>query len=460
MDKKTRYGRFMRSAITVVDMVLLNMVYFILMFVYERQPYAFFNNQSLLVLNLSYLITVMFFSDIHSQRIVFADKIFMRAVNLVLVYTIVSIAMSAIFIDADIPMEFVWKFYLLFLVVITLWWLVSRKAVKLYREHGYNYRRVIIIGGGAMGVKLLNEMLSDAGYGYRVLGFFDDPKYAKSIKDYRGTIDDVEDYVKTHLVDEMFCTMPSSDDDVVDRLIKIAENNAVDFYYVPMVGPRLIRQFELHTIGSLPALSLRPNPLSKLQNKVVKRVFDIVFASVVMLFSPLVLIPVSIAIKLSSPGPILFKQKRTGYRGKEFTCYKFRTMKVNKDSDLRQASKDDPRKTKVGDFLRKTSIDELPQFYNVLRGDMSIVGPRPHMVKHTQDYSKLIDKYMMRHTIKPGITGWAQVNGYRGQTKELWQMQKRVEYDVWYAENWNLALDLKIIFLTVFNAIRGEKNAF
>ena len=135
-------------------------------------------------------------------------------------------------------------------------------------------------------------------------------------------------------------------------------------------------------------------------------------------------------------------------------------MSVNKDSDTMQASKNDPRKTRVGDFLRKTSIDELPQFFNVLRGDMSVVGPRPHMIKHTEDYSKLIDKYMMRHIIKPGITGWAQVNGYRGQTKELWQMQKRVEYDVWYAENWNLALDFKVIFLTVFNAIKGEKNAF
>lgn len=195
-------------------------------------------------------------------------------------------------------------------------------------------------------------------------------------------------------------------------------------------------------------------------NKIVKRSFDLLFATCAIIISPLILIPVAIGIKISSPGPIFFKQKRTGYRGKEFTCYKFRTMKVNTDSDKIQATKDDPRKTQFGNFLRKTSIDELPQFFNVLRGDMSIVGPRPHMVKHTKDYSVLIDKYMIRHTIKPGITGWAQVNGYRGETKELWQMEKRVEYDVWYTENWNLMLDLKIIFLTVVNAIKGEKNAF
>ena len=135
-------------------------------------------------------------------------------------------------------------------------------------------------------------------------------------------------------------------------------------------------------------------------------------------------------------------------------------MKVNNDSDNKQASKNDPRKTKIGNILRKTNIDELPQFYNVLKGEMSIVGPRPHMVKQTEDYSALIDKYMLRHIIKPGITGWAQVNGFRGETKELWQMQKRVEYDVWYTENWNFFLDLKIIVLTVVNAIRGEQNAF
>lgn len=135
-------------------------------------------------------------------------------------------------------------------------------------------------------------------------------------------------------------------------------------------------------------------------------------------------------------------------------------MKVNNEADTKQATKEDPRKTKLGDFLRKTSIDELPQFYNVWKGDMSVVGPRPHMLKHTKDYSALIDKYMLRHIIKPGITGWAQVNGYRGQTNYLWQMEKRVEYDVWYAENWNFFLDLKIIFLTVWNVFRGEKNAY
>ena len=157
---------------------------------------------------------------------------------------------------------------------------------------------------------------------------------------------------------------------------------------------------------------------------------------------------------------MFFKQKRTGLYGREFYCYKFRTMKVNVDADNLQATKDDPRKTRVGEFLRHTSIDELPQFINVFKGDMSIVGPRPHMLKHTEEYSKLIDTYMVRHAVKPGITGWAQVTGYRGQTEELWQMEGRVEKDIWYIEHWSFALDLKIMAFTVINAIKGEEQAF
>lgn len=208
-------------------------------------------------------------------------------------------------------------------------------------------------------------------------------------------------------------------------------------------------------------LTLNCNPLKRPINRLMKRVFDIVFSSCVLLcLGPVLLIPIAIAVKLSSRGPVFFKQKRTGYRGTDFYCWKFRTMRVNNDSDKLQATKDDPRKTRVGDFLRRTSLDELPQFFNVWLGQMSVVGPRPHMLKHTEEYRQLIDKYMVRHNVKPGISGWAQVNGYRGRTEELWQMEKRVEYDVWYIENWSFMLDLKIIVRTLVNAFQGEKNAF
>ena len=198
-----------------------------------------------------------------------------------------------------------------------------------------------------------------------------------------------------------------------------------------------------------------------MENRLLKRAIDLFFSLVFLCtVFPFVYIIIGTAIKLSSPGPIFFKQKRSGENGNEFWCYKFRSMRVNIDSDELQATANDPRKTKIGDFIRKASIDELPQFINVLLGQMSVVGPRPHMLKHTEEYSRLIDKYMVRHLVKPGITGWAQVTGYRGETKELWQMEGRVQRDVWYLEHWTFLLDLYIIYKTIRNAIQGEKEAY
>ncbi|MDY6106702.1 MAG: exopolysaccharide biosynthesis polyprenyl glycosylphosphotransferase, partial [Candidatus Limisoma sp.] len=275
-----------------------------------------------------------------------------------------------------------------------------------------------------------------------------------------GTLQEIEDFVVANNIDEIYCAQPSEEENVGD-IIKIADRHDVQFFYVPLISGFMTTSFSLTSMGNLPIMVYRPYPLQFWLYRLIKRIFDICFSLVVIaLVSVTVLIPIIFAIKLSSRGPVLFKQRRTGYRGREFTCLKFRTMKVNSQADTVQATKDDPRKTRVGDFLRRTSLDELPQFLNVLWGDMSVVGPRPHMVSQTNEYKKLIDKYMVRHIIKPGITGLAQVSGYRGQTEELWQMQKRVEYDVTYIENWSLWLDVKIIIRTIVNAILGEKNAF
>ena len=208
-------------------------------------------------------------------------------------------------------------------------------------------------------------------------------------------------------------------------------------------------------------LSIRCEPLESLENRIIKRTFDVICSGLFLItVFPFVYIFFGIAIKLSSPGPVFFKQKRSGEDGREFWCYKFRSMKVNTQCDTLQATENDPRKTRIGEIMRKTSVDELPQFINVLKGDMSIVGPRPHMLKHTEEYSNLINKFMVRHFVKPGITGWAQVTGYRGETKELWQMEGRVQRDIWYIEHWTFLLDLYIMYKTVYNAIRGEKEAY
>lgn len=455
MSKRGRYGQFIRGIFTLVDFAVLNTAYGLLYFIFGASD--FFTRPIWLLVNVSFILVEFFSSQIHERRVVFADRVIIEAVRTGLIHLAIFLAFLS-FLDINInPLKYV-MFYTFFLSGLSLWWILSRKIIKRYRTHGFNFRRIIIIGGGAAGTRLIKEMLSDAGYGYRILGVFDDNKRNRGTGHYAGTLSDVEQFVKKNLIDEMYCTM--NDDATTAQMIKIADNNAMDFYYVPQFSKTVARKFELSSIGNVPILALRPNPLGNTVNRLIKRSIDLAVSSLVLICSPIVLIPVAIGIKISSKGPIFFKQKRTGYRGEEFWCYKFRTMRVNADSDKVQATRDDPRKTKFGDFLRKTSIDELPQFFNVWRGDMSIVGPRPHMVKHTQDYSALIDKYMLRHTIKPGITGWAQVNGLRGQTEHLWQMERRVEYDVWYAENWNVMLDMKIIFLTVYNAIKGEKNAF
>lgn len=465
MKSKGRYGQFVKWAFSLVDLLIANLVFVFTIFLDYRVTAAagsFSTRPMWLALNVAMLICTYLYNDVHEKRVIYAERVVGRAVNFILTHAGIFITLTSLIRQPDVPWNRVLLFYFVFFIALSTWWVLSRKLVKLYRNHGFNFKRVIVIGGGTVGVRLIEEMLGDQGYGYHIVGFFDDdPKTQSESAVYQGTLKDVELFVKTHQVDEMFCAVPDIEDSQnVASMIRIAENNAVDFYYVPQFGRTVTRQFELSSVGDVPILAIHPYPLKNPINRLIKRTFDLLVSTVMLVLSPLVIIPVAIGIKMSSPGPIFFVQKRTGYRGKAFNCYKFRTMRVNADSDTRQASKDDPRVTRFGNFLRRTSIDELPQFYNVWLGDMSIVGPRPHMVAQTEMYSELIDKYMLRHTIKPGITGWAQTHGFRGQTEELWQMEKRVELDVWYAENWTFFLDLKIIVNTILNALKGEDNAY
>ena len=312
-------------------------------------------------------------------------------------------------------------------------------------------------------VELYEEMTADPTSGFKVVGYFAEhpsDNYPKECR-YLGTPQEVIPYLKKSKAEQLYCGLASSHSKEIMPIISYCENNLIHFYSVPNVRNYLKRRMHLELIGSVPVLDIRQEPLAQPENRLAKRLFDIVFSLLFLCtIFPIIFIIIGLAIKITSPGPIFFKQKRSGEENKEFWCYKFRSMRVNKDSDKVQATLNDPRKTRLGNFMRKTSIDELPQFINVLLGDMSVVGPRPHMLKHTEEYSKLIDKYMVRHLVKPGITGWAQVTGFRGETKELWQMEGRVERDIWYLEHWTFMLDLYIIYKTVKNAVKGEKEAY
>ena len=277
--------------------------------------------------------------------------------------------------------------------------------------------------------------------------------------DYKKTIVFLEKHAGE--INQLYCSLPSVRSAEIVPIINYCENHLVRFFSVPNVRNYLKRRMHFELLGNVPVLSIRCEPLESLENRIIKRTFDVICSGLFLItVFPFVYIFFGIAIKLSSPGPVFFKQKRSGEDGREFWCYKFRSMKVNTQCDTLQATENDPRKTRIGEIMRKTSVDELPQFINVLKGDMSIVGPRPHMLKHTEEYSNLINKFMVRHFVKPGITGWAQVTGYRGETKELWQMEGRVQRDIWYIEHWTFLLDLYIMYKTVYNAIRGEKEAY
>lgn len=395
----------------------------------------------------------------HELRAITMDRVMHTTLLIVGTHALFFLSLIAFLGITAVPGRAYVFYYSTMVLSIPLYRVVSSFILKRLRRRGFNFAKVVIIGTGRTAQRLYDIMEQDTGYGYRVLGFFDDnPKEGFDCAKVMP-ISELKEFVQRNQIRQIFFTF-SGQDESLSTVIKIADDNVVDFYYVPQIPRTLSRSFELHNIGPIPVLSIRRNPLKNIFNRALKRAFDLVFSSIFLCIYPIIYIPVAIAIKLSSPGPVYFKQERTGYLGKSFMCLKFRTMKVNANSDKQQATKDDPRKTRLGDFLRRTSLDELPQFINVWRGDMSIVGPRPHMLKHTEDYTRVVDRYMVRHTVKPGITGWAQVNGYRGLTDELWKMERRVEHDVWYIENWTFLLDIKIIIRTVINAVVGEKNAF
>ena len=360
-------------------------------------------------------------------------------------------------------------YYTVFLVAmfaaISCFRLLLRWVLKQYWKRIRPRNGVVFVGSTENNMVLYNEMAGDPSIGYRVCGYFDTKpnEYFPKKCPYLGTPQDVIPYLEEHreTVRSLYCCLPSRMKDEILPIIKYCENHIVRFYSVPNVRNYLYHKVHFSMMGSVPCLSLHEEPLSWIENRMLKRGFDIVFSLCFLctLFIPILII-VSIITKITMPGPVFFRQKRNGLNGKEFYCLKFRSMKVNAQTDTLQATKDDPRKTKWGDIMRKTNIDELPQFINVLKGDMSIVGPRPHMLKHTEEYSKLINKYMVRHFVKPGITGWSQVTGYRGETKELKDMEGRIRGDIWYIEHWTFGLDLFIIYKTVANALHGEKNAY
>ena len=343
-----------------------------------------------------------------------------------------------------------------------LWHLFLRKVIGRIRRMGSNNYTVAMVGSDPNMLQVC-QFLTDSytEEGYRVLGMFTDhPDQIPAGIPNLGSPEDAIEYVEKNgeSLKEMLCSLnPATETEYVNRLVSTCESQMVRFKYVPGMEGYPKRKMNISQLGNVNVISLHEEPLNTPLAKFIKRSADVVFSFLFLItLFPLIWIICAIGIKLSSPGPVFFKQKRTGYEGKEFWCYKFRSMHQSADADTKQAEKGDSRVFKFGEFLRRSSIDELPQFINVFKGDMSIIGPRPHMLHHTDIYSDLIGDYMIRHLAKPGITGWAQVNGCRGETKELSEMKERVEKDIWYIEHWSVELDVSIFFLTLWQLLRHE----
>lgn len=352
-------------------------------------------------------------------------------------------------------------------VVFFLLFLIFRYIEKLTLirmwSHGYKAVRIIAVGNGNHFLRVVKNRKQNPGQGFRIVGCYTDGECPEGIKmlgttaDSFGLINDGKDFAETS--DALLCGFPMDENTVLRQYANYCNSHVLRFYYVPSDD-----HFRLHLypmlIGSEEVFTAFRLPLSLTNNKIAKRTFDVVFSICVLIPLAIITPIIALIIKIQSPGPIFFKQARTGMDGRTFMCYKFRSMHVNKDADKVQATKDDPRKFPFGNFMRKCNIDELPQFWNVLKNDMSIVGPRPHMLKHTEMYSALLNRYMVRHFVKPGITGWAQETGFRGETKELWQMEGRVKCDIWYIEHWTFWLDIRIVLMTIKSIFVHDQHAY
>jgi len=415
-----------------------------------------------IIFNAIWILVALFINLYKLKRLRRLDRVLF---NLFKAFIFNAFIISAILFSlkaSEFSREHLYATYVLLFALIMLWRYSAIKLIYLFRKSGFNYKRVIIIGGSEVANQLYTYFISDDVLGIRVKGIFSDTDISFDVKDNirKAGLDELESFALDNEIDEIYYSMPLTYTQKIKSLVDFCDQNLIRFKIVPDFRGFLFKRVNIDFYDDVPVVTLRDEPLTDITNRFFKRIFDVFFSALVIIFVLTWLYPIiAILIKITSKGPVLFKQARSGVGNMEFMCYKFRSMNQSVDADTKQASKGDTRITKIGAFLRKSSLDEFPQFINVFMGDMSIVGPRPHMLLHTEEYSALINKYMVRQLVKPGITGAAQIKGYRGETKELRDMEGRVRLDVWYIENWSLSVDINIIFYTVWNIFKGDENA-
>ena len=448
--KRGRYSGFLRPISYAIDLIVMG--YFSMSIISEKSDILNF----FIFISFSWIVSTVLSNFYEVFRFTSVTKILGLIVKQTIIFLLLVFAFFGFFNELSTKSTSILKYVLLVMSLIIIIKFVIFFLLKKYRKiFKGNLRIVVIVGLNEKTDQLRRYFNDNPDYGYQLIKTFDLKGNNKF------NIDEVIEFISDHKVDEIYSSVAEVKNQELTKLIDYADNNLKILKFLPDNKEIYSKKLDFTYYGYLPILSLRNIPIDEPINQFIKRSFDILFSLFVIVGVLSWLTPLlGIIIKFESKGPIFFKQKRNGLDYKEFYCYKFRSMIPNPEAHLHQIKKNDPRVTKVGKFIRKTSIDELPQFINVLKGDMSVVGPRPHMVSHTHMYAEKIDKFMVRHFIKPGITGLAQVSGFRGEVEDDTFITNRVKYDIYYLENWSILMDLRIIYKTISNAFTGEEKAY
>ncbi|RDC54277.1 undecaprenyl-phosphate glucose phosphotransferase [Pedobacter chinensis] len=471
MTSSTRYLYLLRYILPVTDVIMLNLVYFLAYYLTPllgKEVHGEIDRHHVVVYNLIWLFSTAIFGLYTSYGSRKLERIYRGTYRSLVMHFVLYISYLLFSAEDDFSRTFLIVFYLLLGIAFILNRFTGTYIQYVILNKFKAAKKVAVMGSNPTALRLSQYIQKQRSLDF--CGFVGDDEDIYDPDDVQDNdSDDVQDKVLGTLgeaadsgVKEIYVAVAPHRMNDVTRLVAAADHQCIRLKFIPDIGGTLASPYTISYMGGeFPIITLRNEPLEIIGNRFKKRAFDLVFSSLVIIFVLSWLYPIiAILIKIQSPGPVLFKQLRSGRNDEPFWCWKFRSMRVNNESDKKQATKDDDRITKIGHFLRRTSLDEMPQFFNVFYGSMSVVGPRPHMLKHTEEYKKIINQFMVRHFLKPGITGWAQVNGFRGETKENGAMENRVKFDIYYLENWTSMLDIRIIFMTVINVFRGEDNAY
>jgi len=457
-----KYSKYIPFISAIGDLLILNFL-FNFLFCYLRgfDQYCFstISISFFLFINLTWIISALIFKAYRLDYTLYKKEILFIYIKTIIIFFFLFLLFFQVTSYGYYSRDNIKLLFPAFFTLVVSWRFFLYYIFFFYRKYGFNYRNVIIIGYNDRATDLKDYFNNNLWAGYRFNGFFTYQKSDK--KNIVGTYGDLESFVMDNNIDEIYIMTNEIHKSIYSIISSVTSKNAVKIRLVPDLSYFSYMSLKLVDYDMVSVMKIQQGPLNFWLNRLIKRFFDIVVSIVVIVLILSWLIPLLSIIDLfSQKEGVFFVQPRSGLNNKTFGLLKFRTMKKNSDAHTKQAAQDDNRITKLGEILRKTSIDELPQFFNVILGKMSVIGPRPHMLKHTEEYKTLVNKFMIRHAVKPGITGYAQVRGHRGEIKKTKDMKERVKLDIFYIENWTLSLDFKIVFLTIGNLLKGDKKAY